>query len=172
MRIHTKREKPHETFDMGTRICSPEAGVYSILKYELGYGGRVVEAEEDHLVIQTQVLAANDTVTVTLETTEESRLMFTALKYWYDASKEVNQDEALMDKFMKMTGGNAFLVTHGLPVIFGAAKVRRTLLLCMGLGDKPEIVERLQGLEEKDLVAIAELVREGSSWEEAIEVAQ
>lgn len=177
MKIHTIRKEGYEAHDMGIQKYSPENGIYTILKYELGFGGTVVYMDEKRVTIHTRVLNKIDIIHVELESQEERNLMFTMLHHWYAASEEVNEDEELMQKFFEQTGGLPFFVVHGLPVIglpiiLGGEKVRRTLLACMGLGDKPEVVKKLKGMEEKDIVTLAELVREGHTWEEALEVVQ
>lgn len=169
MKIKTIRNDGYEDHDMGTREFSPEEGIYTILKYELGFGGNVVYMDEQKVTIKTPVLGKVDTILVELESREEQKLMFIMLRHWYEVSEEVESDEELMQKLFDTTGGNPFLVVHGLPVVFGIEKVNRTLLACMGLGDKPEVVTALKGMEEKDIVALAELVREGHTWEEALE---
>lgn len=170
MKIKTIRNDGFESHNLCTREYSPEEGIYAILKYELGFGGTVVYLDEQKVIIKTPVLNKVDMVHIELESQEERNLMFTMLHHWYAVSEEVNEDEELMQKFFKQTGGVPLFVVKGLPLILGGEKVRRTLLACMGLGDKPEVVERLKGMEEKDIVALAELVREGGhTWEEALD---
>lgn len=41
---------------MGTRTFSPEEGVYSVLKYELGYGATVAYMDEQKVTFRTLVL--------------------------------------------------------------------------------------------------------------------
>lgn len=154
---------------MGTRTFSPEEGVYSVLKYELGYGATVAYMDEQKVTFRTLVLGKVNHVQVEFESDEERKLMFTMLFHWYEVSDEVNNDDELMKRFFETTGGVPFFVVHALPVIIGGEKVLRTLLACMGLADKPEVVEKLKGVKEEDIVVVAELVREGSTWEEALE---
>lgn len=86
------------------------------------------------------------------------------------ADKEINETMPDFDKFYEMTQGNAFLTTHGLPLFYGKKKLRLALLYAFGLDDKPEIVERLQDVDEVDIVALCELIHEGNSWEVAFDL--
>lgn len=158
----------HEVgYSLGTQIKTPEAGVYAILKYELGYGGRVQSIDEDRMVVKTRVLAKIDTVTVEFETDEEHKMMAAALHYWLQAVDDVDPVE-VVEPFIKATKGNAFLITHALPLIVGQSRVKRTLLLALGLADKPDVVKRLVEVGPEETVAVAELVREGYSYEDAL----
>lgn len=172
MKIQTIRNDGHEEHDLGTQQRSPEDGVYSILKYELGFGGRVISMDESRVTLRTNVMGKVDTVIVTLETKEERQLMFTMLHHWHDASKEVDGNKELIQILCEKLEGNPLLITHGLPVFLGEHKIRRTMLLCLGLADKPEVVTALRGHDDASMVAIAELVSEGHTWEEALEVLQ
>jgi hypothetical protein len=168
MKIHMTRDDGHEVHDLGLRRVSPEAGMYSVLKYELGYGATVQSISEAHVRFRTPIFGKTDYTHVTFDSDEEMKLMFTMLRYWFEAVDSIDMD-AFAEEIIRVTGGNAFLVVHGGNLLLGEKRVRRTLLLCVGLADKPEVVERLKGKSEEDIVAVAELVREGNTWEEALE---
>jgi hypothetical protein len=155
--------------DFGELRRSPEEGVYTIIKYELGYGGRVTALSDEGMTVRTRVMSKIDTVYVKFETPEEKDMMACALYHWYKASDEVMKDDTMLSKAFELTGGNPFLVANGLPLVLNQEKVKRTLLLALGLADKPEIVVRLKTLRDEDIVAVSELLREGASWEDAID---
>jgi len=96
--------------------------------------------------------------------------MAAALYYWKKASKDVADDKELMDDFVTLTKGVALYVTQMCPIFFGMEKLRRTLLYAFGLQDASvETISRLQKANMEELPTLAELVREGASWEEALE---
>jgi hypothetical protein len=97
--------------------------------------------------------------------------MAQALYYWRKASKDVMDDKQFMDDFVRVTKGIALYVTQMGPIFVGMEKLRRTLLYAFGLQDvKVDTIRRLQKVDVDELPILAELVREGASWEEALEV--
>lgn len=168
MKLQCLRDDGYEIHEMSTRTVTPEDGVYSILKYELGFGGHVAGLTPQGMQVRTNVLGKVDTTHVTFDSKEEYELMATMLYHWYKASDSVEKDNALIDRFLEVTKGNPFMVVHGAPIILGESKVRRTLLGCLGLAGKPEVLAKLKGRDGEDVVALAELVREGNTWEEAL----
>jgi hypothetical protein len=172
MKLQQLRDDGREIHDMGTRTATPEDGMYSILKYELGFGGHVVSLTPQGMVVRTNVLGKVDTTHVIFDNEEEHELMATMLYHWCRASKSVEDDKELIDNFMKITKGNPFMVVHGGQVILGASKVQRTLLGCLGLESKPDVVAKLKDMDGKDVVALAELVSEGYTWEAALSLVE
>jgi len=172
MKLQHLRDDGYEIHEMSTRTATPEDGVYTILKYELGFGGHVVSLTPQGMVVRTNVLGKVDTTHVTFDNEEEHKLMATMLYHWCRASKSVEDDKELIDHFMKVTKGNPFMIVHGEPIILGASKVQRTLLGCLGLASKPDVVAKLKDMDGQDVVALAELVREGHTWEAALSLVE
>lgn len=168
MIFRCERDVGYERHDFGKRMKTPEEGTFSILNYELAYGGRVATITKHNMTVVTPVFGKTDYTYVSFETEEEFQMMVTALYYWYKASEEVKEDPNLIDAIMEITEGNAFLVTHGTPLIFGERTLRLALLMAFGIHNRPDIIEKLANVAEEDLATLAELVREGSSWEEAL----
>lgn len=152
----------------GTLTRTPEAGAYSILKYELGFGGRVQSIDEKQMTVKTCVLTKVDTVVVEFEHDAEYRLMLAMLHHWHQAVEDVDVGE-IAESCVDTAKGNALLITHGMSLLVGASRVKRALLLALGLADKPKVIERLAQVDDQEIVAVAELVGEGCSYEEALD---
>jgi hypothetical protein len=172
VKIHTLRLSGDHEFDMGTSVRTPEDGVFSVLKYELCFGGKIKSVNDQVVVIHTPIFSKTDVVTVTVENEEERRMLFTALRFWLQHQEAVLADDDVMKEIFAATEGLPLAVVHGTPFLLGERILRRTLLSCMGLGESPEIVKRLQKLPDKDIVALGELVREGHTWEEALSLCE
>lgn len=170
MIIRTVRDDGYEKHDFGPHEQSPEEGVFSILKYELAFGGHVSHFDHYDMVVTTPVLGKTDYVYVHFDSEYERDMMAQALYYWNKASKDVKNDKSLMDDFVTLTKGIALYVTQMGPIFFGMEKLRRTLLYAFGLQDASvETIQRLKDADVDELPTLAELVREGASWEEALE---
>src|SRR4030042_5893078 len=116
MLIKYTRNNGVETHKMGDRKVSPEEGIFTILKYELGYGGKVAHLTEKNMHVVTPILSKTDHCYITFETKDELDMMVTMLKYWTKAVEETSTEEYLQkfsENLINITKGNALLIVHG-----------------------------------------------------------
>jgi hypothetical protein len=102
---------------MSSRYADVDEAVVSLLKYEMGYGGKISHLSDTSLTVKTQVLACKDRTVYTGEK-EEMAYLLAALKLWLEAEEKVSIDD-LWKKVSEMSKGKALLVTCLTPLVKG-----------------------------------------------------
>jgi len=168
--ITNHREQMTPYFDHGEWTpaeVTVEDAIISMIKFEFSYGGQVVEFTKDRLVVQTRVVNKLDTVTYTGPEVEMKELIGAAALW--AKSCECDDMDKLADQLCEVTGGVPFYISLAAPMLIGQQRVKRMIALTLGLTELPK---ELLEMNESEIAAIAALVREGCSFQEAMEVAR
>lgn len=130
-----------------------------LLKYEFGFGGRVVSVSETELVVQTRVLASVDTMTYT-GSAEEMAPLVEAARYWLASlevdEKNVAQTIGRLSATPGKVGMRAFYVRHLAPLLIGENRLKVIQMMAYGLREKND-VEAGMALSAGDLDAALSL---------------
>jgi hypothetical protein len=127
----------------------------SLVIYELGYGGKIMKIERDKLVLFTQVLSTQDTVT--FEGTEDEMLpllQFCAVYSQVSGHDEIN--EAVIDNTLNRLGplsGKPLFITGALPMFVGQSRIKLACLGWINIEDQ-DTVKRAARMSTKDLLQI------------------
>ena len=106
------------------QMRTPEDALELMLRYELGYGGRVLDITERSVVTQTRVLSKIDTTTFT-GSPEDMALLLAGVHAWLEAERGVNMDNVI-SQVLEIPGANRPLICRNLLGIFrGDAVTRR-----------------------------------------------
>lgn len=150
--------------------------VESLLIYELGYGGRVIEWSPVKLVIQTTILGSVDTVT--FEGSEEDMTLLVEAAYLateYNPMKRgalKEYQDAAVDHIMRVTGGKPLYVTMACGILLGEPAVKATVIDMIRCEDEAVIVQ-LMKFSSKELLPVMLLVRQdGVSVADALALAK
>jgi hypothetical protein len=138
---HGSRYKGRQHFpDMPPRMEQTlEEAFESLTKYELAYGGRVVDASSNTLVIQTRIMSCIDTTTFTGSDEEMAPLLAIALEYERVLTEK--RDEVFSNAYDRLAGfgekvkGSPLFITHLTPLLVGSGALReaaRNLVLKYG----------------------------------------
>jgi hypothetical protein len=134
----------------------------SLVKYELGYGGRVANIFEVGENIQiktvTQVLACIDT-TWFEGSREEMLPLVTACHLWSQVVQK-GTPEGLIDQLMKVTEGNPMLLTMTAPLLIGGSRVKGISLLAMGATEEELTYLCDQPMGTEDMMTVLSISRE------------
>lgn len=151
------------------------AALTSLVKYEIGFGGRITEVDATRIVACTVVMGCIDTVIFTGSPEEMQRLVRAAemVTIIYGAR---NTREVLAESTASVIGGvckergegmRPFCVAHLAPLITGGGVAKVALFAAMDVEDKPTAL-RLSLLSLDDLVELAEIAQgSGTSLIEA-----
>ena len=158
----------------GDYVCSPisrDSGLFdamvSLLKYELGFGGKIVEITKERVKIVTHVLSCVDTTT--FSGSEEDMLpLVQATLLW----AKLSSDEFVVDEILKKSwnmiankAGTAspLIATKFLPMIVGQSKYIVVMAMIAGI----DAVDILKVDNNSDKLAIIQLAAEtGKSFGE------
>ena len=127
----------------------------SLVIYELGYGGKIIKIEHTKLVIFTQVLGAQDTVT--FEGPEDEMLpllKFCAVYAQVSDHDEINK--AVINNALNRLGplsGKPLFVTGALPMFVGQSRIKLACLGWINIEDETTI-KRAARMNTKDLLQI------------------
>jgi hypothetical protein len=155
--VHTLRRKAYaQPADMDGGEKSPDEALRSLVIYELGFGGQVVDLTRtdggDRVVVRTHVMAADDTVTFTGPSDEMNMVTSTAAYWLMFQEQRTPLVEALSDRIMAVTKGEALLVGTVGVMMVGASFARLAVLAAYGVEDL-EVAKRLCGLSMEDMLA-------------------
>ena len=143
----------------------------SLLIYEIGYGGQVVELEPTKVVTKTHVLSCVDFTEFVGSVEEMQPLVATAaLCVKHDVRRNNASFDAAAEAVMNVTQGNPLLIHLGGDYILGQYSLQN--ILAAVLGFEPQLND-LSMLSKKDALAAMILAYEGScSIDEAIQLAK
>lgn len=146
------RQRDEEVFDLGAHDIPGEAALRSLVVYELGYGGIVIDVSPTHLIVRTQVLGSIDT-TMFNGTEEEMRPLLEASAI---VMEQVCNDQLSYDRIMRITGGSPLLIHLGADQLIGQARLQMAILHGIGVTDENDVRTCLE-LDMRDMVAAMEL---------------
>lgn len=150
-----------------TRQVSVGLAFTSLVKYELGFGGKVTSIDRGGLSLRTLVMACVDDTRFT-GPEEEMAVLNRAAATFVQIKNEPSVKDALVDRVMETTQGVPLLVAHGHGLIMGQPVARAVAALAVA--KNPSDFKALTALKENDLFALVELVLDGSPLEEALKV--
>lgn len=150
-----------------TRQFSVGRAFTSLVKYELGFGGKVVAIEPTKLSTRTLVLACVDDTHFSGPETEMAVLNQAAATF-VQIKNNPGVKEALVDRVMATTQGVPLLVAHGHGLIMGQPIAKAVAALAVA--KDPSDFKAITALKENDLYALVELVLDGSSLVEALKL--
>ncbi|OGY62381.1 MAG: hypothetical protein A2745_00100 [Candidatus Harrisonbacteria bacterium RIFCSPHIGHO2_01_FULL_44_13] len=154
------RVKSGEHFDFGARQLTTEQAMESLVKYELGYGGRITEASPTRIVVQTRVLGHCLDTTIFEGSEEEMRPLRAATYYFLRACGEQMTDLVFEQAFTDLSrkDGTALqaIVAWAGPLIIGRHRVRVAMMLAIGITSEEDIKAAL-AIPDGDFVATLEL---------------
>ena len=133
----------------------------SLVEFELGYGGNIVELTESRVVVQTRVMNCVDT-TVFEGSAEDMRPLAEVAGYYLMVSSgEANEKviSSVVDALGSHGSGkglNTLLFTNLAPLMVGAKRVKMACVLALGVEDE-ESARTAMGIDYKDLIAMLEL---------------
>jgi hypothetical protein len=149
---------------------TPQKALYSMLKWELGYGGKVKNISETEIVTETQIFACTDTTYFT-GTKEEVSLLLKALSVYYQVTKFC-QDPVITGVCKTLAGQTTLVVVNYGPILIGTAYAKTTMLATFC--ETEEDVKKFKDLELEALVPMFELKHENPalSSDELLSLAQ
>lgn len=166
------RQKPNEPLftDCPARTeKSTDEALITLLKYELGYGGRPVDITPTRVTVVTHVLSCEDTTH--FEDSEADMLPIHQALYWWGKATE-NDDMLISRAAEQLAGTSAFVITNMAPMLLGGSRIRLALFLSMGITDQKKLTYLLdlKGPALEDLVAAIRLAEEtGADLKEVVE---
>jgi hypothetical protein len=167
--IHASRADAgyvHDVHNYPVRKASLSEAIRSLVRFELGYGGRVVEISETRIKVITIVLSKIDT-TIFIGTKEEMEPLLVAVAVFMDGHKLYGMDR-LVNDVMNLTKGKALLVAHASGLIAGGKFVKPATMIA--LLNNIDHYELLKDAEYDDFLTACELLREGNTIEEVIDL--
>lgn len=137
---------------------SPSQALYSLVKFELGYGGMIVDASETSITVRTQVLNCVDHTTFSGSKEDMQSLVETA----YYFMKACAHDGGSIDEVVKQLsatnkGLRAFYLVNLAPMLLGRKRLMVATMLGMGITEVDDINFGIT-LSLDDLMALLELV--------------
>lgn len=167
------RDKDGEHFEQATlTFKDPLDALASLAKYELGWGGQVVDVSESFIKVQTRVFHCLDT-SIFEGPTVEMKPLFELVYFYTKASQEF--EGAIEDQAVDETGrwpdgiGRVPLFLSMLaPLVIGSNRLKAAAMLACGLRDENDIKAGLNA-DIKDIVAAFQLAKDGQcSFREAL----
>lgn len=149
---------------------TPKEAFESFVLYELAYGARVLEVDDQKVKCVTHVMSCVDTTTITGHVDEMKHIVEAAALAVYFANEH---REAIIEGVsmcaMRITRGNPLLLKMGAGIMLGDSTTKMVLLGMLG---NLEHVKACEKLPVKDLFAVVSMSRyEGVSVEDAIGLA-
>lgn len=149
----------------------PVQVMWSILKYELGYGGKVMGVSPTKLQVFTQVLSARDLVTVTGDY-KDMDVVIKAVAYHLQSQPTVSETYDTLTKTIGPVAGTALYVTACARILTGGAfgggsRLRAIAIAAVGVEDIKIalLLMRLSGPiyreDDDDFLAALELIYDG-----------
>lgn len=138
---------------------SVEAALLDLLKYELGYGGQVVDFTATSITVRTHCMAALDVVR--FEGPESDIAPLRVAASIFGAVRGPVQEVAFQPRFEMLSAGRggirAFDAVHVMPLLLGNLSWRVAAAVVTGID--PSEVKRVCSLSDEDFVAAMELAR-------------
>lgn len=149
--------------------CTPIVDERSVLdstnllvRYELGFGGQVIEFSETRIVTRTTVLNCIDT-TIFEGTREEMRPLCEAAYYFSLADQHRSAIvEGMVQAAERMLGeksGVPLYLSLATPILTGNARINVMMMLSLGITDEEDL-KLGAGINSRDLVAVLDLRKE------------
>lgn len=159
-----------ELFVYPPRFESVQRALRSLVEFELGFGGRVVDATPTRIEVHTSVLACRDTA-VFSGTAEDMRLLVEVVAYMTVIENERADlvSRRTVDQLMATTHGNPFQMMCLTPLVFGNVRpLRLAVMLAYGISDE-ETLRAGNQTKLGDLLSALELTHEcGCTLNEAL----
>ncbi|MDR3616602.1 MAG: hypothetical protein P4L53_23785 [Candidatus Obscuribacterales bacterium] len=139
---------------------SPEKALYSMVKFELGYGGMIVAASETSITVRTRVLNCVDHTTFSGSQQDMRPLIETAY-FFMEACKHDDQSiDQVVEQLAATPSGKGlrtFYLTNLAPLLLGQKRVSVACMLGMGLTNVNDIEFGIR-LRFDDLFALLGLI--------------
>jgi len=167
---HTQRYEPDGSLccDPVTREQSPGQATVSLVRYELGYGGRITDLQPTSITVRTSCMGRYD-ITRYSGTETEMRPLLLAVGYWLDSHQQ--HGEAQISRTvnqMMLHGQNLPIYAMMMSTLMFSGWVSPVLCAAAGLSED-QICVLLTRKPEKDVLdPIIELIIDGSSVEECL----
>jgi len=147
---------------------SVEDALEMLVKYELGWGADVTDfcMDPPRIETRTRVMGCIDT-TIFTGSVDEMKPLLSILPIWAQAKSTVAM-EAIAEKVIEVTNGNALLITHGVAdLLYGKMIVKRMMLIALGIVND-DTLKQFELLTEKDFKSALSFLVEGLSSDEIL----
>lgn len=152
---HYRRDRNYGDEErLGTIENAPlENALETLLKFELGFGGKVTAASKTSLEVTTPVLAKIDR-TVFLGTEEEMDPLLQVIGTYFGVQKQVGDQvtDTIGSHLVKITKGNPFLITNLFPIERGTS-LTKMALVCLLTNDEEEALS-FKGKDLEELILL------------------
>ncbi len=169
------RDRGNEHFEQATlTFNNPLEAVVHLAKAELGWGGQIVDVDENHIKVQTRVLNCLDT-SIFEGSAEEMKPLF-EFAYFYMETREkysnliVDETVDYIQCLPNEIGGVPLFLSILTPFLIGGNRLKVAVMLACGMRDEKDIKAGLSAKID-DLVAAVQLSKEGRcSFREALAI--
>ncbi len=149
-----------ERFIDDPRQVSVSRALTRLVKYELGFGGKVTSISKNQITVETQVLNCHDTTTFA-GSEEEMKPLYEAATFFMVASDRFHASsiEAVFNRLQEVGLTSAFALTAIGPILVGQTMVKTAMVLACGIQDETEVRQAV-ALETDDFYSVLELALE------------
>ncbi len=141
--------------DMLTKIVSDRSVVdacWSMLYYELGYGGKIVSVDKTMVKLRTQILGSVDEIVIE-GNEKEMQILLSAIGLYLQTQESLDKSFEKVQKYLGDLAGKPLFLCHASPLIIGGAmggERRLRVILCSAIGMGEEMKELVEyGMELK-----------------------
>lgn len=165
-------------FEPVERHATIESALETLVVYELGFGGRVIDVRPDYLRVETRVFDTVDHTNFEGKSNDMLLLLEAARNMTQVAAVQFvpgsEPHKRLMNTIQKFTHGNPLLLSLGGGIIAGGTRIKSSLLAMIPQlhNNSPMLINKLANLSAKDLVALVAMIRiNGWKFEDCVELA-